>query len=119
MLLTNLCLSVTSLGLVGERESGTYEQMLVAADAPLEIVLGKLVPYVGVCYVLLLFAIVVPGLVLRDLAARQLARALVATLPFVLASLAIGVLVSTLARPRRRRSSSRSSSSCRRSCSPA
>ena len=44
MLLTNLCLSATSLGLVAERESGTYEQMLALPTTPLEIVLGKLVP---------------------------------------------------------------------------
>ena len=42
MLLTNLCLSITSLGLVAERESGTYEQTLSLPTSPLEIVLGKL-----------------------------------------------------------------------------
>ena len=47
MLLTNLCLSATSLGLVGERESGTYEQMLSLPTTPLEIVLGKLLPLRG------------------------------------------------------------------------
>ena len=49
MLLTNLCFSASSLGLVGERESGTYEQMLALPTTPVEIVLGKLVPYVAIC----------------------------------------------------------------------
>src|SRR2546428_10325553 len=54
MLLTNLCFSVTALALVGERESGTFEQMLALPTTTFEIVLGKLVPYVVVSYVLLL-----------------------------------------------------------------
>ncbi len=57
MLLTNLCLSATSLGLVAERESGTYEQTLSLPTRPLEIVLGKLLPYVGVSYLVLLLLI--------------------------------------------------------------
>jgi ABC-2 type transport system permease protein len=40
MLLTNLCFSSTSLGLVGERESGTYEATLALPTTPLEIVIG-------------------------------------------------------------------------------
>src|SRR5262249_10869522 len=50
MLLINLCLSASTLGLVGERESGTYEQMLALPTTPTEIVLGKLLPLVGVSF---------------------------------------------------------------------
>ncbi len=97
MLLTNLCLSASSLGLVGERESGTYEQMLALPTTPLEIVLGKLLPYVGVSYVVLVLATVGTGLVFGIWPAGKLVTLVVVTLPFVLASLAIGVFVSALA----------------------
>ena len=97
MLLTNLCLSVTALGLVGEREVGTYEQMLALPTTPLEIVLGKLVPYVVVCYGLLLFAVLSSGLVFGVWPQGSWPALFAITLPFVLASLAIGVLVSVLA----------------------
>src|SRR5439155_1638849 len=97
MLLTNLCLSVTSGGLVGEREMGTYEQMLALPTTPLEIVLGKLVPYVVVCYGLLLFAVLSSGLVFGIWPQGSWLALFAITLPFVLASLAIGVLVSVLA----------------------
>ena len=63
MLLTNLCFSSTSLGLVGERESGTYEATLALPTTPLEIVIGKLLPYVLVCYVVLTIAIFGSGVV--------------------------------------------------------
>ena len=75
MLLTNLCLSISALNIVGERESGTFEQTLSLPTSTLEIVLGKLLPLVVVSYVLLLaVAILGSGARLRALAAGQLAR---------------------------------------------
>ncbi len=98
MLLTNFCLSIAALGLVAERESGTYEHMLSLPTRPIEIVLGKLVPYVALGYVLLAFALIAPGLLLGVWPNGTVLAAGIATLPFILASLAIGVLVSVLAR---------------------
>jgi len=98
MLLTNLCLSVTSLGLVGEREGGTYEQMLAQPTSPLELVLGKLVPYAVVSYVVLCIATIGAGLLFGVWPTGSLFALAAVTLPFVLASLSIGVFVSTVAR---------------------
>jgi ABC-type multidrug transport system permease subunit len=98
MLLTNLCLSGTALALVAERESGAYEQVLALPTRPVEIVLGKLVPYVGVSYAVMLFAVVMPGLVFGIWPRGGWPTLLIVTLPFVLASLGIGVFVSALAR---------------------
>jgi ABC-2 type transport system permease protein len=98
MLLTNLCLSATSLGLVAERESGTYEQTLSLPTRPLEIVLGKLLPYVVISYFVLGIAIAGAGLLFGLWPTGSWIGLLVLTLPFVLASLAIGVLVSAFAR---------------------
>jgi ABC-2 type transport system permease protein len=97
MLLSNLCLSVTSLGLVGERENGTFEQMLALPTTPLEIVLGKLLPYVAVCYGILFLSTTACGVVFGLWPAGSWLALFAVTLPFVLASLAIGVLVSALA----------------------
>jgi drug efflux transport system permease protein len=97
MLLTNLCMSATSVGLVGERENGTYEQMLALPTRPIEIVLGKLVPFVAISYLLMLFCIVLPGVVFGLWPQGSWLALFFTTLPFVLASLAIGVFVSTLA----------------------
>jgi ABC-2 type transport system permease protein len=96
MLLTNLCLSGTSLGLVGEREAGTYEQMLASPTRPIEIVLGKLVPFVPIAYGVMLFSILLPGLAFGLWPNGNVFALLLTTLPFVLASLAIGVFVSTV-----------------------
>ena len=98
MLLTNLCLSATSLALVGERENGTYEQMLALPTTPVEILLGKLVPYVALSYLELLIAVVPAGLLFGVWPQGSWLVLFFVTLPFVLATLAIGTFVSTVAR---------------------
>lgn len=96
MLLTNICLSATSLGLVAEREGGTYEQMLALPTTPLEIVLGKLLPYVALSYGMMFFAVSAAGVIFGLWPQGSWLSLIIVTLPFVLASLAIGVLVSVL-----------------------
>jgi len=97
MLLTNLCLSATSLALVGERESGTYEQMLALPTTPVEIVLGKLIPYVVLCYVEVIIALLPSGLIFGFWPQGSWLTIFAITLPFVLASLAIGTFISSIA----------------------
>lgn len=97
MLLTNLCLSATALALVGERENGTYEQMLSLPTRAVEIVLGKLLPYVALCYGQVLIALIPAGLILDFWPVGSWVTLFVVTLPFVLASLGIGTFVSSLA----------------------
>jgi ABC-2 type transport system permease protein len=97
MLLTNLCLSATSLGMVGERESGTFEHILATPTTAIEIVLGKLVPHVVISYVVLLMALILPGLAFQVWPRGSWIALLLVALPFILASLSIGVFVSTLA----------------------
>ncbi len=97
MLLTNLCLSVASFGLVNEREEGTWEQTLALPVSVVELVLGKLVPDVVLCYGVLALAILLPGIVFGMWPAGSVAALVVLTLPFVLATLAVGVFISTIA----------------------
>jgi ABC-2 type transport system permease protein len=97
MLLTNLCFSATALALVGERENGTYEQMLSLPTSAVEIVLGKLIPYAGLCYMQVLIALIPAGLLLGFWPEGSWITLFIVTLPFVLASLGIGALVSSLA----------------------
>lgn len=96
MLLTNLCFSASSLGLVGERESGTYEATLSLPTSSLEIVLGKLVPYVVMSYLVFGLATLGAGLLFGVWPQGSVFALLVLTLPFVLASLSVGVLISAL-----------------------
>jgi ABC-2 type transport system permease protein len=96
MLLTNLCLSLASFGLVAEREEGTWEQTLALPVGVVELVLGKLVPYVVLCYIVFVLSILAPGLSFGVWPTGSLPALVVLTLPFVLATLAVGVFISTI-----------------------
>jgi ABC-2 type transport system permease protein len=98
MLLTNFCLSIASMGLVAEREEGTYEQTLALPVTVVELVLGKLLPDVVICYVLLAMSILGPGLAFGLWPIGSIPALVVLTLPFVLATLAVGVFISTIAK---------------------
>jgi ABC-2 type transport system permease protein len=97
MLLTNLCMSGSSLGLVGERESGTYEQLLSLPTTPVQLVLGKLVPYVAINYFVLVLTTLLAGFIFGFWPRGHLLTLAVVAFPFILASLGIGVFVSTVA----------------------
>ena len=97
-LLTNLCLAAASLGLVAERENGTYEQLLAQPTRPLEVVLGKLVPNVVTSYAALTMAVIGSGLLFGFWPKGSIVLLAFVTLPFILATLSIGVFVSALAR---------------------
>ena len=97
MLLTNLCLSATAMAIVGERENGTYEQMLALPTSAVEIILGKLLPYVGLCYGQVLIALLPAGLLLGFWPQGNWLTLFAVTLPFVLASLGLGAFVSSMA----------------------
>jgi len=96
MLLTNVCLSVSCLGLVLEREEGTYEQMLSLPTTALELVLGKLLPSVALCYLLLAFAVFAPGFIFGIWPAGNLLTLAIFTFPFIMATLGLGVVISLL-----------------------
>lgn len=98
MLLTNFCLSIASMGLVAEREEGTYEQTLALPVSVVEIVLGKLLPDVAICYLILALSILGPGLGFGIWPHGSIPALAVLTLPFVLATLGLGVFISTIAR---------------------
>lgn len=98
MLLTNFCLSIASMGLVAEREEGTYEQTLALPVTVVELVLGKLLPDVVLCYVLLAMSILGPGIGFGLWPAGSIPALVLLTLPFVLATLGLGVFISTIAK---------------------
>lgn len=97
-LLTNICLSAAALGLVAEKENGTYEQLLSQPTRALETIIGKLVPNVVISYLALGVAVLGAGLGYDFWPRGNVLLLLVVTLPFVLATLSIGAFVSTLAR---------------------
>ena len=89
---------VTAMGLAREREMGTLEQVLVTPIRPTVLLFGKIAPYVviGFVDVLLLVAagIWVFGVPLRG----PLSALFVGTLLYLLTTLGVGLLISTISR---------------------
>ena len=95
--LTLVSALMTAISIAREKESGTMEVLLVSPLRPLQIVLGKVAPYLGLAFAnavtALGLAYVVFGVPVRGSLALLLAAALV----YVLVSLALGVLISSRA----------------------
>lgn len=89
--------SLTSFSLVREREQGTLEQLMVSPVGRLGLILGKLVPYAALAMIELVLILVAGRLVFDvHIVGSFLLLALLA-IPFVVAALAIGLLISTVA----------------------
>lgn len=98
IVLTMTMVMITSMAIVRERERGTLEQLIVTPMKTWELMLGKIIPYIVVGYVQATVALLV-GIVVFDLPIRGSITLLYAlTSLFIMASLALGVLISTLAR---------------------
>ena len=98
ILLTITLTLITGIAIVRERERGTLEQLIVTPIGKTSLMLGKLVPFVVVGYVQMTVVLVL-GMLIFDIPVRGSVPLLyVLTVPFMIASLGVGLLVSTFAR---------------------
>jgi len=97
ILLQLITVSLTSSSLVREKEQGTLEQLMVSPVGRLGLMMGKLTPYFALA-VVEMCAILLMGWLLFDVrVAGNVFLLLLMALPFILASLALGLLISTSA----------------------
>jgi len=98
MILMIMTMMLSSMALVRETELGTMEQLLVTPLSPGAIILGKLVPYALVGAVEISTALPVVLFWFEVPLRGSLAVLAVLTAPFMLCTLGLGLLVSTLSR---------------------
>ena len=97
-ILTMTMVIMTALAVTRERERGTMEHLLAMPVTPLEVMLGKLLPFIGVGLVQMA-VIVAAARLLFDVPMLGSAPALgLGLLAFIAANLTVGFLFSTLAR---------------------
>lgn len=94
VLLLTLTTFLTAMGIVKEKEKGTLEQLFVTPVRPLGMLMGKLLPYLGIglfglCLMLtfIRFAFQVP-------IHGQVALLLLLALPYIFVNLSIGLIIS-------------------------
>jgi len=98
LLLTLTLLMITSMALVRERERGTLEQLIVTPISKTGLMVGKVLPFAVVGYVQVT-VILILGRFVFDVPIRgSITLLYLITAPFIIASLALGLLVSTVVR---------------------
>jgi ABC-2 type transport system permease protein len=98
VLLTLTMVLITSLAITRERERGTLEQLVVTPIGKTSMMLGKIVPFVLVGYVQMTTVLLL-GRWVFDVPVRGSLWALYGvTFAFVIASLGLGLFISTVAR---------------------
>jgi ABC-2 type transport system permease protein len=98
VLLSMTLLLIMSMAVVRERERGTFEQLIVTPIDKTSLMLGKIVPFVVVGYVQMTVILALGTLLFRTPIRGSIALLYAITLAFMMANLAIGLLVSTVAR---------------------
>ena len=89
---------LAAFAIVRERERGTLEQLMVTPASPVAVVLGKLLPYLALAFVQLLFVLFLMTAVFRVPIHGDLPLLLGLAIIYLFALLALGLLVSSWAR---------------------
>lgn len=98
VVLTMTMVIITSLAITRERERGTMENLLATPVKPLEVMIGKITPYVIVGYIQV-GLILIASYYLFDVPMNgSLTLLLLSALPFIAANLAIGLTFSSIAK---------------------
>jgi len=85
-----------SLSLVREKERGTIEQINVSSLTEMELILGKLVPYVAISFIIA-GMILIAGFILFDVVVKgSYILLFISILIFLIASTAIGIFISAI-----------------------
>jgi ABC-2 type transport system permease protein len=98
VILTLTMVLVTAIALVRERERGTLEQLIVTPITRTELMLGKIAPYVGVGLFQMTVVLIIGRYVFDVPLTGNVLLLYAIALLFVVASLAFGLVISTLAR---------------------
>ncbi|HEX9611967.1 MAG TPA: ABC transporter permease [Gemmatimonadales bacterium] len=98
VILTITMVLITAMAIVRERERGTLEQLIVTPITKTELMLGKIAPYVGVGLVQMTAVLVLGRFVFDVPLTGNVFLLYAVALVFVIASLSLGLFVSTLVR---------------------
>jgi ABC-2 type transport system permease protein len=97
VILTMTMVMLTAMAVARERERGTLEQLIVSPVRPVELVLGKIAPYVIMGYVQMTVILVAGQLMFHVPFRGSIALLYALAFVFIAANLAIGLFFSTLA----------------------
>ncbi len=88
---------LTSIAIVREKETGTMEQILVSPVRPIEIIMGKVIPYILLAFIDLLIILIIARFVFDVPFVGAIGFLLAASLVFIFTALSLGLIISTRA----------------------
>ncbi|GAB7080172.1 ABC transporter permease [Megalodesulfovibrio paquesii] len=97
VVLTMTMVVITSLAITREHERGTMENLLCTPVRPLEVLLGKIVPYIVVGYIQMGLILVAAAFLFEVPIHGSIPLLLAVSFLFIAANLAVGVTFSTIA----------------------
>ncbi len=98
VILTMTLVMMTSMGMTRERERGTLENLLATPVRPVEVMIGKILPYVAIGAVQVLIVLAAARLLFEVPMVGNFVLLAGAILLFIVATLAVGFTFSTIAR---------------------
>ena len=98
VILTMTLVMFTAMAIARERERGTLEQLIVSPIRSTELTVGKLLPYIGVGYLQMTLVLGVGSWVFDVPIVGSIGLLYLLSVFFIAASLAVGLLFSTLAK---------------------
>jgi ABC-2 type transport system permease protein len=98
VLLSLTLILITGMAIVREREKGTLEQLVVTPIGKASLMIGKIAPFILVGYIQMSVVLVLGKLVFDIPMLGSLPLLYVVTIGFIVANLALGLLVSTVTR---------------------
>ena len=97
MLLMLICVMMTSISIVREKEKGTMEVLLVSPVKPLMVIIAKAVPYLVLAFGILITILLMARFVLGVPLAGSLFWILAVSTLYILLALSLGLLISNVA----------------------
>jgi ABC-2 type transport system permease protein len=97
VILTMTMVMLTSMAIARERERGTLEQLIVSPVKRVELIVGKIFPYVSIGYVQMTLILVFGALIFGVPFVGSVGLLYVLSFVFIAASLAVGMFISTFA----------------------
>ncbi|HEX5659329.1 MAG TPA: ABC transporter permease [Polyangiales bacterium] len=98
VILTMTMTMLTSMAIARERERGTLEQLIVSPVRKIELIAGKIAPFIGVGYVQISLILLLGRLVFKVPLVGSLPLLYLLSAVFIAANLSLGLFFSTLAK---------------------
>jgi len=98
LILTLISALMTSISITREKEMGTMEVLLVSPLRPIQIILGKVTPYIGLAFLNAIMILVIGYFVFGLPVNGSLILLLLETILYITLALSLGIFISTVAK---------------------